>query len=122
MYTYGGKTTGKRVMYNQRRACFSSRDPKAELHQPWTAVGAWFLGPKAENDDLFQKQAMKIISDQIEFRKSFFPCDPVYVTDEMKQGKTYQESVKELKKELTSMTKELQRSVPFFSSRYKVSS
>ena len=121
MYTFGGKTTGKAAMYSQRRACFSSRDPKDDPHRPWAAVGSWFLGPKAENYELFRQQAIKGIDGHIQFRKSFFPCDPAYVTDEIIESQTYRKSVIQLKQELANMATELQNSVPFFSTRYKVS-
>ena len=120
MYTNGGKTKGRTAMYNQRRACFSSHDPKADKHQPWAALGAWFLGPKGENGDVFRQLVLQAVDSQINFRKKYFPCDPTYVTDEVKESETYQNSMAKLKKELRTMQTQLEKSVPFFSSRYKV--
>ena len=121
MYTQGGKTKGKSGMYNQRRPNFAPRDRAAAAHQPWAAVGSWFLGPRAENGDLFKKMATKAVQDQIAFRESYYPTDGVYVTDELKASQTYENTVKKMEKELVALTRELQHSVPFFSSRYKAS-
>ena len=88
--------------------------------KPWVAVGAWFLGPKAENADLFRHLILKAVDSQVNFRKNFFPCDPVYVTDEMKNEATYKHTVEDMKRELSNMQRDLERCVPFFSVRYKV--
>ena len=51
---------------------------------------------------------------------SFYPCDPPYVTDEVRQAPSFQLSKSKMEFELKKMQKELHKSVPFFSTRYKV--
>ena len=38
-------------MFTHRRSIFSKRVTEAK---PWAAVGTWFVGPKAENADVFK--------------------------------------------------------------------
>ena len=55
------------------------------------------------------------------FFRSFYPCYPPYVTDELRQVLSqFKTSLARMKKELNNMQKDLHKSVPFFSTRYKV--
>ena len=54
------------------------------------------------------------------FLCSYYPCDPPYVTDELREAKSFQISLSRMKTELDKMQQELHKSVPFFSTRYKV--
>ena len=100
---------------------YTSRDFKGSVHKPWAAVGAWFLGPKAENGDLFGDLVKSSVDSHILFRKTYFPFDPSYVTREVKDTESYKKTVEFLRKEVVKMQEQLMKSVPFFSSRYKVS-
>ena len=51
---------------------------------------------------------------------SYFPFDPPYVTAELREAGSFQNAMQKLKSEMDSLQTELQNSVPFFSSRYKV--
>lgn len=53
---------------------------------------------------------------------SYFPCDPPYVTDELREAGSFKNAMVKLRSEMDNLQKELRNSVPFFSSRYKVSS
>ena len=49
-------------MFTHRRGVFSKRAVSDDVAKPWAAVGTWFLGPKAENADVFielMKDAIK---------------------------------------------------------------
>lgn len=50
----------------------------------------------------------------------FYPCDPPYVTDQVREAQSFKKSMERMKLELDEMRKDLQKSVPFFSTRYKV--
>ncbi|XP_015748257.1 PREDICTED: uncharacterized protein LOC107328056 [Acropora digitifera] len=52
-------------------------------------------------------------------RFSYFPCDPPYITSELRQSGSFKNALKNLKTELESLQNDLGNSVPFFSSRYK---
>ena len=107
-------------MYNQRRAVFSRKDRQLDQSKPWAAVGAWFIGPKGENVDIFRELVMKALDHQLQFRKNFYPSDPEYVDDEIRNSESYQKALKKTENELSKMLCEMDKSVPFFSSRYKV--
>ena len=51
---------------------------------------------------------------------SFYPCDPPYVTDELRQAESFKKSYEKMKTELDNLQKDMYRSVPFFSTRHKV--
>ncbi|EDO40342.1 predicted protein, partial [Nematostella vectensis] len=80
---------------------------------------AYFLGPNAENGDVFKNQVVKAIDGHIKFRENYFPQDPDFITDEMRDAPSYRETIRKMSKEINNMHGELQKSVPFFSSRYK---
>ncbi|CAH3184250.1 unnamed protein product [Porites lobata] len=71
----------KAPMYSQQREAFTRGDHVVDRQKQWASVGAWFLGPKAENGDVFRDLLTKAIDSHIGFRHSYFPCDPPYVTD-----------------------------------------
>ena len=67
----GGKKPrkGKARMYDHRRPIFSKRALQDDVEKPWAAVGTWFLGPKAENADVFTDLMTEAINSHFNFRK-----------------------------------------------------
>ena len=51
---------------------------------------------------------------------SYFPCDTPYVTDQLREAGSFNFAMERLKTEMEKLQAELKKSVPFFSSRYKV--
>jgi hypothetical protein len=60
----GGK--GKTPMYQHRRPNFDRLEDK---RKPWAKTGAWFLGPKADNGDVFKGFVNKAIETHIKYRQ-----------------------------------------------------
>ncbi|KAL9973865.1 hypothetical protein ACROYT_G020371 [Oculina patagonica] len=110
---------GKECMFTHRRHIFNRRAIEDDVAKPWAAVGTWFLGPKAENADVFTDLMTTAMDSHFNFRKGFYPCDPPYVTDELRQATSFKVSYLRMKTELERMQKDLHKSVPFFSTRYK---
>lgn len=108
---------GKAHMFNQRSSVLCSK--RSGEAKPWAAVGTWFLGPKAENADVFEKLMNKAVHSHFKFREGFYPCDPPYVTDELREAPSFKISMDRMEKELDKMQRDLHKSVPFFSTRYK---
>lgn len=50
----------------------------------------------------------------------YFPCDPPYVTDELRDTQAFKASMNKLKTEMEELQNKMMNSVPFYSSRYKV--
>jgi glutamate/tyrosine decarboxylase-like PLP-dependent enzyme len=91
-----------------------------DLEGPGTeSLAAWFLGPKAENQDLFSELIMEGIKANCKDRKEYFIKDPKYVTEYLKAQKEYLDCVNFMKSEYNELLKDLKKSVPFFSYRYQ---
>jgi glutamate/tyrosine decarboxylase-like PLP-dependent enzyme len=94
-------------------------DQRFNLEGPGTnSLAAWFLGPKAENQNLFSDLILQGINANCKDRIEFFKNDPPYITPERKDEE-YNKSVEALKTEYQKLLKELKGSVPFFSYRYQ---
>ncbi|HKO17581.1 MAG TPA: hypothetical protein VJU82_01720, partial [Acidobacteriaceae bacterium] len=84
-----------------------------------SSLAAWFLGPKAENEGLFAELVAEAIARHCQDRRSYYPDDPPYVTEKMKNSREYKRSVADFRHHLDVLLKQLQGSVPFFSYRYQ---
>ncbi|KAL4238900.1 hypothetical protein ACF0H5_003607 [Mactra antiquata] len=85
----------------------------------WAALGAWFLGPKAENIDVFNRLAIEAFNGHADFRRCYYPTDSAYITADITATDAYKDERKRLEQELATMIKELKNSVPVFSVRYQ---
>ena len=56
-------------MYTHQSNMHAKRDLSHGRHKPWSALGAWFMGPKAENGDAFQNLVKQTVDSQIKFRR-----------------------------------------------------
>ncbi|KAJ7389686.1 hypothetical protein OS493_029578 [Desmophyllum pertusum] len=119
VYRPRGLSAATAPMYSQQREVFSRGDHVQDTHKQWAALGAWFMGPKAENGEVFRDLLTQAIDTHIGFRRSYFPCDPPYVTDDLREAGSFQNTMNNLRSEMDNLQKELMNSVPFFSSRYK---
>ncbi|KXJ06044.1 hypothetical protein AC249_AIPGENE25009, partial [Exaiptasia diaphana] len=81
-----------RSMFMERRPNFDRAD---EEKKPWAKTGAWFLGPKADNAAIFKD----LVNDAIE-KRSYYPCDPHFVTDEMREAESFKDAINKTKNEL----------------------
>ena len=90
-----------------------------EQADPFGAIGAWFLGPKAENEELFKALINAAIDDHVKDRLKTFPGDPLWLTNDRKNSEAYQQSVQHFTSEVGKLLKRLDGSVPFFSYRYQ---
>jgi glutamate/tyrosine decarboxylase-like PLP-dependent enzyme len=82
-------------------------------------LAAWFLGPLAENQKLLSELIQKAVQSHCDDRRTAYPKDPVYVTDDIMNSQDYQESVRFLREQVDKVLCELRGSVPFFSYRYQ---
>ncbi len=87
-----------------------------------TSLESWFLGPKAENQTLFQELVNQAIGSHCDYRRDYFPSDPPSITREVKQGRNYEVSVNGiygLKVQYSSLLEELKSTPPFHSYRWQ---
>lgn len=87
--------------------------------QPDDALRAWFLGPRAENADLFERLITEALRDHVFWRRNYHPEDGFTIRETDKRKAGYEDAVATLTQELMGLLAELKRGVPFFSGRYK---
>jgi glutamate/tyrosine decarboxylase-like PLP-dependent enzyme len=89
------------------------------LEGPGTnSLAAWFLGPKAENRELFQELVALAVDRHCGDRERLYPDDPRYVTPE-RMDDEYDRSVRAMRSHYLELLDNLEGSVPFFSHRYQ---
>jgi glutamate/tyrosine decarboxylase-like PLP-dependent enzyme len=81
-------------------------------------LGSVFLGPKAENADVFEKLLLEAFRDHVFWRRNFHPEDGFEIREVEKHTPAYERSISVLSQELMSLLGELKAGVPFFSPRY----
>lgn len=86
---------------------------------PEEALRAWFLGPRAENADLFERLVTEAVRDHVFWRRNHHPEDGFTIRETDRRSGGYDEAVAVLTQELMGLLAELKRGVPFFSGRYK---
>ncbi len=88
-------------------------------HECSRSVEAWFLGPKGENVDEFERWILEAIRDHVYWRRNFHPEDPGHITREIKRSPEFTKAFDNLDKNYRSLLAMLKKSVPFFSMRYQ---
>ncbi|MEI7474664.1 MAG: pyridoxal-dependent decarboxylase [bacterium] len=81
-------------------------------------TNALFLGPKAENADLFEKLMMDAFRDHIFWRRNFHPEDPLALSQTDKRSQPYEETVDVFQSRFYELLSKLKKSVPYHSPRY----
>ncbi|MEH6611746.1 MAG: pyridoxal-dependent decarboxylase [Halioglobus sp.] len=81
------------------------------------SLAAWFLGPKGENEAVFTDLVTRSIAAHCQDRKDYFPEDPVFVTEQIKDSTDYKLSIEAFKGHLNAMLNELRGSIPLASYR-----
>ena len=81
-------------------------------------LAAIFLGPKAENADLFERLLLEAFRDHVFWRRNVHPEDGFLITDFDKHSDAYQRKASLLSQELMTLLARLKGGVPFFSPRY----
>ncbi|MEZ0370565.1 MAG: aspartate aminotransferase family protein [Candidatus Sericytochromatia bacterium] len=82
------------------------------------APKAWFLGPKAENQEFFERMLLEAFRDYCYWRRNFHPEDQAYVRAADRLRPEFLEYQENLHDRLFEMLSQLKRSMPFFSPRY----
>ena len=88
---------------------------------PWNAVAAWFLGPQAENREVFNRLVLRSLNFYEDCRENSYPTDPCSITEKVKTSTGYCGEIENLEKNLLILNTELAGSTPFYSTRYQAS-
>ncbi len=83
-----------------------------------TKLYSWFLGPKAENADFFERLILEALRDCVFWRRNFHPEDDILITEKVKREEAFQDSLALVRQEFLTLLANLKRDVPFYSPRY----
>ena len=86
-------------------------------HTPYP-LAAWFLGPRAENANVWQELIDYIFQDYIHWRRNYFPTDPVVVDRVRRRSDRHEAWVDNLTVALDDTLSKLKQHYPFHSPRY----
>ncbi len=78
----------------------------------------YFLGPNAENAQVFEELLVEFVRDHAYWRRNFHPEDGPSVPASAPNKDAYADFVARMKTELYALSSELKRAVPFFHPRY----
>ncbi|MDP9104851.1 MAG: pyridoxal-dependent decarboxylase [Candidatus Eremiobacteraeota bacterium] len=79
----------------------------------------WFLGPKAENEELFIRLIERAVREHAEFRRSFHPEDPTIITADVMRTDGYRQAVSRLETQAGVLFEQLKMSAPIASLRHQ---
>lgn len=119
-FSFKAKVIGLSFLKIIQKCCSFSNTSGNEYDRQWEALAGWFLGPRAENRYVFNELMMKALNWHEDRREEFFPADPCYFTEQIKNSEAATAEYKDLEKRMKEMHEELNRSIPFFSTRYQV--
>ncbi len=100
-------------------AYLDSRFAPAAVTEGLGAPAGWFLGPKAENQDLLEELIIEAIRDHCKYRVGFHREDPIEITGDERRSKPYLRAVRTLRHQTKILLARLRLSAPFFSMRYQ---
>src|SRR5579862_8925887 len=101
-------------------AALAEKQPEELLTGPGTSsLAGWFLGPKAENQDVFCRLIVDALDAHCKARKDYFPGDPIYITEGMKSSREYKDTIAFFEARLQNLLRQLSGSVPFWSYRWQ---
>lgn len=79
-------------------------------------LGAWFLGPKAENADVEEGLFLHILRDYYHWRRNYYPADEITITQQMRRESLDWNDA--LAQQLGEILGALKRHFPSYSPRY----
>jgi len=79
-------------------------------------LGAWFLGPKAENAALEEEMILHILRDYFHWRRNYYPSDEIIISQSLRREAL--DWTDALFQQLSEMLARLRRHFPFYSPRY----
>ena len=96
------------------------RLPSFRIDPSEAHVGALFLGPRAENEEMFSRMIQEAISRVGDYRRGYLPGDPEAVTAEMRSSEPFRNAVSTLEARFTELLDLLdEHATPYFASRYQ---
>jgi len=83
-------------------------------------ISTFFLGPRAENANLFSELVGMAVDAVVDYRRYYHPEDPPHITEQIKVSPGYLEGVQVLRDKYNVLLQKLSRyTTPYFSMRYQ---
>ncbi len=79
-------------------------------------IGAWFLGPKAENAEIEEKLMNFILQDYFHWRRNYYPSDEIVIPQSLRRDLVDWND--DLTQKIAEMLAGLRKHFPFYSPRY----
>ena len=80
---------------------------------------AFFLGPKGENVDFYQKLVTKMLSEHVNWRKAFhYQNESKFITEDDMERDDFKKAQEKIENTLLRLSEMLKQNQPFFSPRY----
>ncbi len=96
----------------------SQRPERNEADAAQTPLSTWFLGPKAEQADLWRELIQYVFDDYIHWRRNYFPHDPVIISRSARRSDAHADGIDRLTSDLDRSLARLKAHFPFYSPRY----
>ncbi len=112
---FSGRRGGYKMEFDKPEVPKPS-DPAVKKTRSTIPMTAWFLGPKAENADLWRTCIEYIFTDYTHWRRNYFPQDPVVITRERRRD--HELWTDQLNNHLDRLLSDLKSHFPFYSPRY----
>jgi hypothetical protein len=116
------RDAGSQELGNARSAMrsFAAASPALTLDTGGSrAVEAWFLGPKGENAEQFERMVVEALRDHVFWRRNYHPGDASHISEAIKRSPQYTAAIDSLEDGFRGLLAALKKSVPFFSPRYQ---
>lgn len=81
-------------------------------------IKALFLGPKGENQELYESVISEIVLDSCFLRKNFHPNDEPLIKETDKLQADYRQTIADFRQHLQNVLSELKKGVPWYHPRY----
>ena len=91
-------------------------DEESPLRDQTKQLGAWFLGPKAENADIEEKLMNFILQDYFHWRRNYYPSDEIVIPQKLRRELVDWND--DLMQKVAEMLAGLRKHFPFYSPRY----
>jgi tyrosine decarboxylase len=92
--------------------------PGSEVTRGHGALASYFLGPKAQNAELWREMLARVYDDYVYWRRNYFPEDKSIITRADQRDRLQEEWLDDLSSHLDRILDKLKADYPFYSPRY----
>ncbi|MEM9627375.1 MAG: decarboxylase [Pseudomonadota bacterium] len=103
-----------------RDSDLANRLPRFRVDPDEAHAAALFLGPRAENQEMFTRMIVEAIEAVARYRQGYLPGDPVAITPDVQASPEFTRAVERLEENFSDLLVKLnEHATPYFASRYQ---